>query len=388
MVSPLPHAVGGRSVELLLAHLRGVAERLVLVLLLCRHLRLRCHSGVRFRHAVDVLAVQEVIHDLVTVLIAWRLPVVWAQHVHALVRLVQWSLRHHDRAGLPKRVVLHRALHTASMLALDAEAGHGRAFLVIEVHLLLACARESTNRHALTGLADGNLLRALDRPAILRRYQLTRQGQLGVRRFRCLGQLRGVLRRPLIGLHHILILYLREVQPVLVVLREEHGVLAWHRLLRIVSWSHVLVDVRRSAPLVQVLRLLRRREGTRRPWSHRGGPERNSWVHILHLGPLQLADRLGPRRRDVKVNRFLHPVAVLSALGAHFQMLLRLRRIVMRLKNITLARGDLVQVLVRRPVVRHRRRVVDRVALQFGNFWTCRGVVRVGYYISFLHLEI
>ena len=73
-------------------------------------------------------------------------------------------------------------------------------------------------------------------------------------------ELRGVLGQPLVCLGHVLILDLREVETILIMLREEHGVLGRHCLLGIVSRSHVLVDVRRGASLVQVLCLLGRRQ--------------------------------------------------------------------------------------------------------------------------------
>lgn len=173
MVSSLSHAV--RCVELLLADL-GVGEGLILVLLLGGHLRLSWHAGVRLRHVVDVLAVQEVVDDLVTVLIVHRLAVVVrAQDVDALVRLVEGSLRHDDWSCLPDRVVLHRRLHPAPMLTLNPKARHSRPFLMIKVYLLLARVGEPCIGHALAGLADADLLEALHVPIILWRYELTRQ---------------------------------------------------------------------------------------------------------------------------------------------------------------------------------------------------------------------
>lgn len=59
---------------------------------------------------------------------------------------------------------------------------------------------------------------------------------------------------------------------------------------------------------------------------------------------------------------------MLPALGSHFHVLLRLRRIVMGLENVTLARGKLGERLIR-VVVRLRRGIVDGVTLHFGNFW-------------------
>lgn len=181
MVSSLAHPVGRRRIELLLAHL-SVAEGLVLVLLLRRHLRLWGHTCIRFRHAVDVLTVQEVIHDLVTVLIARRLAVVRAQDVHPLIWLGECSLWHHDRARLAERAVLHGRLHPSSMLALYSKTRYGGPFLMVEVHLLLA-AREASHGHALTWLTECNGLWAAGIPGVLRRHELTCEGQLRIRRF-------------------------------------------------------------------------------------------------------------------------------------------------------------------------------------------------------------
>ena len=101
---------------------------------------------------------------------------------------------------------------------------------------------------------------------------------------------------------------------------------------------------------------------------------------------MKLPDRLRPRRRDVKVDLLLHPVPVLATLRSHLQMLRALRRTMLRFQNVTLARVHLSQRL--RAVMRLRRRIGHGVALNFGNFWARRGVVRVRNYISFLHLEI
>lgn len=70
MITSLSHPVGG--IELLLTNLRVIVECLVLVCLLGpSHLRLVArHASISLRHAVNVLAVQEVVHDLVAVLVA------------------------------------------------------------------------------------------------------------------------------------------------------------------------------------------------------------------------------------------------------------------------------------------------------------------------------
>ena len=64
---------------------------------------------------------EKVIDNLVAVLIARSLAVVWTQDADALVRLIQ-PLWHHDWARLAYRIVLHRGLHAASVLALYAKA--------------------------------------------------------------------------------------------------------------------------------------------------------------------------------------------------------------------------------------------------------------------------
>lgn len=121
MISSLPHSIVRGRIDLLLANL-SITERLILVrLLLRRHLRLLNHTSVRFRHAVDVLIVQEVIDDLMTVLITRSLAVVWTQDVHPLVWLAESPLRHHDRASLAERAVWHSRLHSSSMLTLYAK---------------------------------------------------------------------------------------------------------------------------------------------------------------------------------------------------------------------------------------------------------------------------
>ena len=166
MVPSLPHPVG--RVQLLLTNL-CVREGFVLIrlLLLTHHLGLGCHASVGLRHAVDVLVIQEVVYDLVTVLIAGRLSAVRAQYTNALIGLVEGALRYDYGAALSERGVLHGRLHTASMLALDAQARHGCPFLVIEVYLLLPRVGQASDRHPLASRADANLLGALI-PRILR----------------------------------------------------------------------------------------------------------------------------------------------------------------------------------------------------------------------------
>lgn len=68
-------------------------------------------------------------------------------------------------------------------------------------------------------------------------------------------------------------------------------------------------------------------------------------------------------------------------------MLLALRRAMLRLENIALARSHLIRGLIC-VVLPMRRGIGDGMAFYFGNFWAWRGVVCVRNYISFLHLEI
>lgn len=143
MITPLSHPVGG--IELLLTNLRVIIECLVLVCLLGpSHLRLVArHASISLRHAVNVLAVQEVVHDLVAVLVAWTsLAVVGTQHGDALICLVQ-ALRYDNWTCFADRGMLHLVLYAASMLPLDTETGHSGSLLMIEVYLLLPRVCES-----------------------------------------------------------------------------------------------------------------------------------------------------------------------------------------------------------------------------------------------------
>lgn len=108
---------------------------------------------------------------------------------------------------------------------------------MVELYLLLSIVCETVHRESLR-LRSRHLLVCDSTSG--RRDQLARERELRIGCLRGLDKLGHILTAPLIDLAGVLILYLRKVQAILVILRDEHGVLVH---LWSASRSHVLVDV-------------------------------------------------------------------------------------------------------------------------------------------------
>lgn len=174
MVPSLPHPV--HSIHVLLSHL-CIVKCLVLIscLLLCRYLSLVIwQNSIGFWHGMDILAMKKVIDDLMAVLVACGFRVVWTHYTYSLICLIE-ALGHNYWPSFANWSMLHRTLHGVTVLPLYAKTRYRRSLLMIEIYLLLTIVTVPSPSYTLAWRTYRHLLPSLDRPVILRRYQMSGQ---------------------------------------------------------------------------------------------------------------------------------------------------------------------------------------------------------------------